>query len=57
MSLKELLPQTKGRKQNPNEIDKDKVSQLLASNRRRAADILLSIKLTLPAQVSSVTKK
>jgi len=53
MSLKELVrPQMRSL---PSQIDQNKVSQLLASNKRRAEDILLSIKLTLPAEVSSVT--
>ena len=62
MSLQELLLKsphktTPNTHSVPSKQDTDKVSALIAANKKRAEDILLSALLSLPSQCSSITRK
>lgn len=55
MTLSSLVKKPQSRQQ-PSETDIRKVSALLAENKRRAENILLSIKLSLPSEISRIDK-
>lgn len=57
-----LIPQrqnkdTEEQQQQQKKIAEAKVKSLLAENKRRAADILLAIKLEMPSTVESVSER